>query len=284
VRHQPGELRSLMGLGLAELRADPTLAPALTGGARSLVLAGMSSMLFGRCDFDVVGRGRWLVLGIDDDEDFHLVASGDWTRDDVERGLMTGREGEPRRVAAPAAHGDLVAEPVTLVPLDGEDSRRFQPVGWIDERTFVTTTRADVDADEMMARVIGEPLERPSALDRQVAALDREATAWLAASREAFDDAVESDPLRGAALSARVALTSAGADFSVVMAYAEVASATTAHAFIEQQVETIAGKGLLEMALPGLVIARDERVVRIAGPIPTSLLVTLRDQVIQAMP
>jgi hypothetical protein len=282
-RHHADDLRSVMGVALAELRADPQLGQAVGQGSRSLVLAGMSTILVGSCDFDLAGRGRWLILGIDEHDDFDLIARGDWTREDIEACLMTKRTGEARRVPPPAGLADLGDRPITLIPLDGPDGYRTQAVGWLDEHTFVTSTRDDADVDYIAARLVGEPPARPSATTRAVAGLDREATLWLASDRAGFDDVVETAELKGAELTGRLALTSAGADFAIALTYADVAKATAAHDYVDRQLASLASGGMLAMALPGLVVERKGSAVSITGGIPTGLLGSLRDQVMKAM-
>jgi hypothetical protein len=106
----------------------------------------------------------------------------------------------------------------------------------------------------------------------------------MASNREGYDDVVETDEVRGAALTARVELTDDGADFSFLLAYEDVAAATTAHAYLEKQLASIANGGLLAVALPGLVCERKGKVVRIAGQAPAGLLASLKDHLLKALP
>ena len=284
VGHHADDLRSVMGMAMAELRGDPVLGPAVTAGARSLVMSSMAAMLIGRCDFDLAGRARWLSLGIDAGGDFDLIARGDWTRDDIEQCLMTGRQGAPRRIAGPAGHADLGDAPITLVPRGDDADGDQQAIGWLDDHTFISTTRDDADADWIAARLIGAPPARPSAVTAAVAALDRRATLWLASDRAGFDDVIEASELRGAELTARIALATDGARFAFVLTYVDVAAATTAHTYVDRQLAALGSGGMLAVVLPGLVVERKAAAVRVAGTVPATMLPSLRDQVIKAMP
>ncbi|HVV85052.1 MAG TPA: hypothetical protein VHE35_18435, partial [Kofleriaceae bacterium] len=283
-RHVAGDLRSVIGVSLAELRADAALGPAVTAGSHSLIMGTVSSMLVGRCDFDLAGRARWLILGVDSGSDFDLIARGDWTRDDIERCLMQGREGEAKRIAASGASADLGDEPLTQIPLDGADSHRFQTVGWLDDHTFVTSTRAGADADYITERLVGAREAQPSALTAALTGLDRRSTMWLASTREGFDDVVEQPALRGAAMTAHFSLTDQGGEFGVVLAYDDVAAANGAHDYLDRQLAAMADGGLLGAALPGLAIERKGTSVQIGASVPRAFLAPLRDQLVKAMP
>ncbi len=278
-RHAADDLQSVAGVAFAEVRADATLGSVVTAGTHSLVFSSISAMLVGHCDLDLAGRARWLVLGVGADGDFDLIAKGAWTREDIERCLMSGRKGESRRVAAGGTD-----DAITLVPLDGPDGHRWQPIGWLDDETFITTTRTGADADFIAARLAAAPLAHPSALTRAVDHLDRQATVWVATNRAGFDGAIENPALRGAELTARMALTDDNADFAVALTYADLTRATAAHDFVDRQLAALAGGGMLSIALPGLAVTRTGPVVHVVGEIPPALLGSLRDQLLKSMP
>jgi hypothetical protein len=236
-------------------------------------------MALGACRFDLLGRARWLVLGITPDGDFDLTARGEWTRDEIERCLMTDRKGELRRVAAA---GITDGEPITLVPIDG-DGRRLQPVGWIDDHTFIATTRGGVDAGFIAARLTKAHAARGPSIATGLAAIDRRATAWLVSTRAGFDEVVETPVVRGAEMSARLDLVADGADFAFALRYPDDRAATAAHQFIDREVTTLLGDGMLGLALPGFAVERDGAVVAIGGRLPAALMGSVREQLDKAM-
>jgi hypothetical protein len=204
---------------------------------------------------------------------YDLIASGTWTRADLEACFMTGRNGKASRRAVPGRAG----EPITVVPTGDDSADLFL---WFDDHTFYATTRP-ADAKFLAERL--RPRAKPSVLDQIGTRIDRHATGWIAARREAMDGAVENADLR-ADFTARLELDVEGLAVAAAFYQPDDAAAERTQRAMAAQLATITDQPLMKLAFPELATERDGTTVRVRGRLPAGLLDKLKEQLLAAMP
>jgi hypothetical protein len=156
------------GVHIADVQQDATLAPLIEMFGKStpgVMLRAEANLA--ACSFDIRGRADWvLVGGPADDAAIDVVASGRWTRDEVDECL---------RIAVAADTRERSGDRITL--LRGPHGDRT--VGWLDERTFLLSSRKDADATWMTARLDDTTLPTGK-LGPMLGELDLKAELWFA--------------------------------------------------------------------------------------------------------
>jgi hypothetical protein len=245
-RFFPSDTRAVIGVVVDELRAHPDTAPMIMAAARDPRIVAL--LHTDGCELDFGGTVDWVALGatglaID------VVVSGRWTRDEIETclGGMRGSDIERSRIGA-----------VPLTRLHGALGDRW--LAWIDDRTFMTTTRNDAGGAWLAARVAATT-GPGGAVGGLIAAIDRDATIWLAvdAGTLADTDVAKDIPLGDAY--GRAVLGDGFAARATVR-YASAAAATKAAAAINARFdEAVGGPGMREQMGLFTTAAADKDVV-----------------------
>jgi predicted Ser/Thr protein kinase len=135
------------GVHLADLQRDSTLSPLieLFGKSTPGVMLRAEANL-GACQFDIRGHTDWVIVGGPaDDTAVDVIASGRWTRAEVEDCL---------RVAVAADTAEASGDRITIL----KGPRGDRTVGWLDERTFLLSSRDGADAAWMTERLDDQTL------------------------------------------------------------------------------------------------------------------------------
>ena len=276
--HHAPDASAVVTVSLAELRASDELAPVLTRAHESTLLDQLTSLFVGQCPIDLAGRGDWVSLAVVNTEGesaaaYDLIASGAWTRAELERCLMTGRSGEVTRKGAPGVDG----EPLSVIPTGTKDT---DVIAWLDDHTFFATTRAP-DPAFLAARLRGTG--KPGPLQQIGSRFDRRATGWAVSRREALETAVE-DPALRADFTARLELDDDGVEVAGVFYLPDARRADAAERALRTQLDALFDTPLLKLALPDVAIERDGTAVRARGRLPLDLVAKLKDVLVEAMP
>ncbi len=211
VEHLPDDTMFAFGVLLAELRADDQL-----DGLIDAAIASPSAQVLilqadlGACSLDLRGKLDWLVMGGPaEDSAVDLIASGQWTRAELEDCLRVAVDG-------------------TGVTTDGAISRIEGPkprsIGWLDERTFYVSSRQDAGAEWLAARIAdrGAP---GGALGTLLPDVDLQSTLWLAGDERGRKVGLGTDEMTGLWGSARTGSSSIAASIRIRYRTAKLAEA-----------------------------------------------------------
>jgi serine/threonine-protein kinase len=166
--HFPDDELFAFGVRMTELQADTTLRPIIDMFAKStpgIILRAGADLE--KCSFDMRGRTDWLVLGGPKDETaIDVIVSGRWTRAEVEDCLKT------------AVSADTVlteGDRVTIL----RGPRGDRSIGWLDERTFLLSSRPSANAAWMSER-LGDTTPPAGKLAPLIAELELGSVLWFA--------------------------------------------------------------------------------------------------------
>jgi serine/threonine protein kinase len=166
--HLPDDELFALGVQIAELDRDADLRPVidLFGTSRPGLLLRAETNL-GACQLDLRATTDWVVIaGPADDAVVDLLAAGRWSRAEVEACVV-------------AAVGADAAVPISATVSRFEGSLGARTVGWIDDRTFLISSRADADAAWMEAR-LADTTPPAGALGGAIGQIDAGALIWVA--------------------------------------------------------------------------------------------------------
>jgi len=277
--HHAPDATAIATISLAELRANDALGPVLTRAHGSALFDQLTSLFVGTCELDLAGRGNWVSLGVLHGNgktvaQYDLIASGSWTRTELETCFMTGRNGTLARRNVKGGQGDAISAVPTGL------AEHPDLILWLDEHTFYASTRPG-DAAFLAERAALRT--NPSPLDRIGSRIDRHATGWIVARREAMASAVEDVALR-ADFAARLELGDDGLAAAAALYQTDDAAAEKTRVALAKQLAAVTDSPLLRLAIPELAVERDGTTVRLRARLPSGLLEKLREQLIEAMP
>ncbi len=274
-RHAP-DVETLIGLAVAEVRHAPELAKVFARVRAQPLLRATLTAMIGRCELPFGDRVDWLSLAVVGPFGaYDLIASGDWTRTEIEACV-----GEGAGTVEAAGDGAL-----SVVSLAGG---RTRVIGWLDDRTFIVSTRADADVGFMGARLGKAP--RATRVLELAHGIDRRATLWLVATRKGLEAAVESPVLRQADLTARVALAEADDDgapmvgFQVATYFADEATAQAGQRELDGHLAELTAHPAFDLVMPAWTVRRDGTMVRLHGMVPTGLVAKLQRSIVELLP
>lgn len=277
MRHHAPDIQGVLTIAMAEVRRTPELVKVYAALREQPMVPGIVEHLIGECDDLVFGdRADWISLGlVDDVVIFDMIASGDWTRDEIEACVV----GETGKLARAGRDGALSVITGGAPPGD-------RVLGWLDDRTFFVSGRADADA-----AFVGKRLRRAELQSTRVhelaEGLDRRASIWLVAGRQSLDRVTMAPDMKGADLTARLALADVdpegevGAGFQLAFYYPDEPAARAGYDAMEGDVSEIMDHPLFEVAMPTWTFRRDGTMVRIHGLIPDSLLDKLQGVLVE---
>ncbi|MBK9032735.1 MAG: serine/threonine protein kinase [Myxococcales bacterium] len=276
--HHSPEASAVVGVMIAEVRASAELAPVLARAGESAALTQMRMLFVGTCELDLSARGDWLSLALIERpgallNEWELIVRGSWTRAELEPCLGKGRPGTIARMAAPGLDG----QPITAIPTDAAP----QLVGWLDDHTFIATTR-EVDAAALAPR-LRPRTTAPSAIDEIGSRIDRQASAWLLGTKAAVAKNIDTADL-AADFSARLELGDDGLAAAVALYQTDRKRADKTQAAAEELLGKFKEDALLRLAIPELAIERDGATVRMRGRLPVGLLEKLGLELAAALP
>jgi serine/threonine protein kinase len=244
-RLHPADSRFVAGLRFRQLLRAPGFGPLVAKQRNNPDLAILSAVS-AMCELDPFEHLDWVTVGMapGDDEALDAVLSGDWDRETIESclrgaGMLAGDSGEGAltRLALGDGGGWL---------------------GWVDDRTFLFTTREGVDAAWMEARLAGER----SVLDERTSAalfkaVDRSATVWFIGDPGALldDETFEGMPPPTAIYGA-VALA-ADIRLEVGLRYPDTRSAVAVEAMIRKELDEVLSDPAARAMLGDIAAARD---------------------------
>ncbi len=275
-RHAP-DIEGVLGLAIAEVRHAPELAQLFAGVRTQPMLRAMLDALLGSCELPFGDRAAWMSIAIlSQAGTYDLIASGEWTRDEIDA-CVGGEGGAVQRAGA---GGKL-----SVVTQAGGSVR---VVGWIDERTFVVSTRADADQRFIAAR-LGRP-PKPTRVLELADGIDRRATAWLVATRQSLQRATDSPTLRQADLTARLTLAEVDDDgkatvgFQVATYFTDETTARAGLTELESQLSELTDYPGFDLVMPKWSVRRDGTMVRVDGMVPADLVAKLQQTVVGLLP
>jgi hypothetical protein len=166
--HLPDDELFAFGVRLAQLDADSTLKPLVELFAKStpgIVLRAGADL--DKCNFDIRGSADWVILGgPENDTAIDLIASGRWSRLQIEDCLKT---------AFVADTVEAFGDRVTLL----RGPRGERAIGWLDEHTFILSSRAEADGPWMITR-LEDDTPPAGKLGPLISQLDMDAVGWFA--------------------------------------------------------------------------------------------------------
>jgi hypothetical protein len=165
----PEDTRFMLGLRWRVLRQDPLFASLFDEVENQLSFLPLR-LLESQCQIDLVDDMDWIVLGGGRDEEVALVASGTWTREQVE-GCLSAVKGEGT-VRRDGAITELV-----------DDSGGFVfGLAWVGDAAFAMSTSDEATREWLDARL--EPAAASESLALYQAQELAPAQAWLLSSRD----------------------------------------------------------------------------------------------------
>lgn len=228
--HHPGATEFLVRVDVAAL-SDSALAP-LLGALTTQPDLAMVGAFAAECDIDPGEDISWISLGLaaQGSDEFDLAMAGNWTRDDIERCFQ--------RISDMAGGG--------TVSRQDQLTRVTDPTGdswlaWIDERTFLFSTREQADEAWMTARLEGRDSVVDGPLGPLVADLDQGATVWFAGDPGgSLDGQLDPGAAKPQAIFGDVRVAE---DLRLVIGlrYASEAEAARALTSLQKQVDELAG-------------------------------------------
>jgi serine/threonine protein kinase len=250
--HHPAATAFLARVDVAAL-GDSALGPVLGMLSTQSEFALMASFA-DTCNIDLDDDIHWISLGLAERgvDDFDLAMAGDWSRDDI--------EGCFQKVSAIAGGGAITRhDRLTHIAEKNGDTW----LGWIDERTFLFSTRQDADRAWMSARLEGRDSVLDGAIGTLLGDLDRSATVWFAGDPgEALDDQLDGSAARPRAVFGDVAVAR-DMRLAFGLRYASEAEATTALASVQAQVDELAGDPAARALIGDIEVGRDGNDVRL---------------------
>ncbi|MCE9571880.1 MAG: serine/threonine protein kinase [Deltaproteobacteria bacterium] len=226
VRVFASDTHAIIGLVVDELRQHPDTAPMIAAATRDPRFTALLHV--DGCELDFGTAVDWLAIGTSA-RSADLVVSGRWSRDQIEACL-----GGARGSAIERSRG---AGGVQLTRLHGALGDRW--LAWLDDRTFMTSTRDNADGAWLAARVAATagPGGRVGELAKEV---DRDATLWMAVDRETLEDTelAKTVPMGDAF---GHAVLGEGVKAAITVRYADVAAATKAAAAMTTQFDDMVG-------------------------------------------
>ncbi len=222
----PSDTQAIIGLVVDELRQHPDTAPMIAAATRDPRFAALLSVV--GCDLDFGMTVDWLAIGTSA-RAADLVVSGRWTRDQIEACLGGARGSEIERSRG--------AGGVPLSRLHGALGDRW--LAWLDDRTFMTSTRDDADGAWLAARAVATtgPGGRVGEL---AAGVEHDATLWMAVDQAtlANTDLAKVVPMGDAS---GYAVLGDGVAATATVHYADAAAATQAAAAMNAQFDAMVG-------------------------------------------
>ena len=278
LRHHSPKATVVVGLSLAEIRASEAMRPALDTADASAALTQMRMLFVGACELELSARGQWMTLALVERPgtvlpSWELIASGDWTRDELEPCLGKGRPGKVSRRGAPGLDG----EPITVVPTDGLPVL----VGWLDDHTFIVNSDL-VGVDEIAPR-LAVRAGKPSPLDEIGSRIDRATSAWIIGTAAAVKNAVDT-PALATDFTMRLELDAQGLTGALALYTPDRKRADAAAVAAQALLDQLKENRLLAIAIPALALERDGTTVRLRGQLPADLLSKFGKELASALP
>jgi hypothetical protein len=276
-RHSP-DIEGLLGVAIAEVRRSPELSQAFAGVRAQPLLRGALDSMIGECDLPFGDRAQWMSMAIVGGlGTYDLIASGEWTREEIEE-CMGGDDGSVKRGGE---DGQL-----SLVRRAGSSTTRV--IGWIDDDTFVVSTRPGADQGFIAAR-LGRPPKATRVMEL-ADGIDRRATFWLVATRKSLERATTSETLRQADLTARLTLgeTDENGDpamgFQVATYFPTEALAADGLGELKGQLAELTEHPAFDLVMPKWSVLRNGTMVNVNGMVPNELLAKLQRTLVDLLP
>ncbi len=275
-RHSP-DVEAMIGVSVAELRRAPELSEVFARVRVQPMLRGALDTMIGECELPFGDRASWLSLAVVGGlGTFDLVASGTWTREEIE-GCVAGDDGTVKRAGNDGA--------LSVVRSSAGTTR---VVGWIDEHTFVISTRPGADQAFISAR-LGRPPRATRVLEL-AGGIDRRASLWLVATSESLGRAVESATMKRADITARLALGEVDEDgdgavgFQVATYFPDEETARAGEAELKGHLSELTEHPAFDLVMPKWSVRRDGTMVNIHGMVPDELVTKLQRTVLDLLP
>ena len=275
-RHAP-DIEGLLGVAVAEVRRRPELAIAFATLRAQPMLRGAVEGMIGTCDLPFGDQAAWLSMSIVGALGaYDLIASGTWTRAEIEA-CVAGEGGKVVRA------GD--DDTLSLVTPSGGAVR---VIGWIDEHTFVASTRSDADRKFIAARLARPP--KSTRVLELADGIDRRASLWLVATSASLGRAVESPVLRRADLTARLSMGELDEDgepamgFQIATYFPDEVAARAGLDEITRSLSELTDHVAFDLVMPKWTVRRDGTMVQIHGMVPDGLTAKLQRTMVDLLP
>ncbi|MBZ0238174.1 MAG: hypothetical protein K8M05_38040, partial [Deltaproteobacteria bacterium] len=255
----------------------PELSQAFAAVRKQPLLRGALEGMIGDCDLPFGDRASWLSMAIVGGfGTYDLVASGTWTRDEIE-GCVAGDDGTVKRAGKDGALS-LVRSPAGTTRV----------VGWLDEHTFVMSTRPGADQAFITAR-LGRP-PRPTRVMELAGGIDRRASLWLVATRQSLARAVDSETMKQADITARISLGEVDEDgdgalaFQVATYFPDEDAAKAGEAELKGQLSELTEHPAFDLVMPEWTVLRHGTMVDLKGMVPDELVAKLQRDLVDLLP
>jgi hypothetical protein len=276
-RHSP-DVEGMIGLAVSEIRHAPELHDAFQGVRRQPMIVAALDSLIGECDLPFGDRVEWFSLGIVSGfGTYDLIASGAWTRDEIEQ-CAGGDDGKVTRGGKDGA--------LSIVKRDGGTTTRV--IGWLDARTFVVSNRSGIDESFIAARLARPP--KPTRVMDLAEGIDRRSSLWLVATSKSLERTSVTGPMSKADLTARLSLGDLDEDgnpamgFQVATYFPDEDSAKAGLTELQSQLSELIDHPAFDLVMPKWSVRRDGTMVNIHGMIPNELLAKLQKTMVDLLP
>jgi predicted Ser/Thr protein kinase len=251
--------QAVVGLVVDELRQNRDLSALILAAPNTGLLT--AYLHISGCDLDFLRDTDWIAVGVArGGKATDAIVSGRWSRDAIEACLGGARRSDILHVKGPGG--------AVLTRLHGGQGDRW--LAWIDERTFVISTRADAGKAWMAARV--NRTDGPGGVAGKLAAgLDLDATGWVVADADSMRTSELSPDIPPADLSARAVLTG-GLDVELRFGYPTEAQATQVAAVIDKKADELVGGPAMRKMLGNIQVEREGTDVVARGSLSAELL------------
>jgi hypothetical protein len=273
-RHLPADSAFVFGLAFREAREDAAIGKVVQAALDNSPYLAELRLLGTACQIDITGSLDWLAVGLlpppvgkgrprpaapptPSDDQLDVVASGSWSRDRVEQCILRvaggpdqlaiDRDGAVTRIGAPVTAADPPAGERRATKLTARIPDRW--LGWIDDHTFLMSTRPTADAAWIRARLAGDASAAvgTAGIAPQLASVDRRSALWFAGDGEQIlgEPLIDGAP-RARALFGRIDLGSE-LRFDVTLRYATGGDAGKVKLLMDQRLADLAAGQDLSM-------------------------------------
>jgi eukaryotic-like serine/threonine-protein kinase len=279
-RHLPADSAFVFGLAFRDAREDAAIGKVVQSALDNSPYLNELRLLGTACQIDITDSIDWLAVGLlpppapkrgrppvakvgPGNDQLDIIAAGTWSRDRVEQcilriaggpdKLVVDRDGPVTRIGAPRAPAEIPAE-ATASGRAKPPARAKRPaeipakipdrwLGWIDDRTFLMSTRPTADAAWIRARLAGDSdsaAAGTTGIAPQLAAVDRRSALWFAGDGEQIlgEPLIAGAP-RARALFGRIDLGSE-LRFDITLRYAADGDAGKVKALLDQRLAELA--------------------------------------------
>jgi len=225
IAHFAHDTQAVIGISVDDLRQDADLSTMIFDNAKAKQLGALLDLE--GCDIDFARTTDWVAIGMTEGtKSADAIISGRWTRDAIEACLGGVRRAEIQH---------LEIEGAQLTRLHGDGTDRW--LGWLDDHTFLITTREGESGAWMSGRV--RATDGPGGVVAELATqLDDKSALWAVADAKAIaGNALLTIPPGHVIAKATLG---DGVDLRVRVRYPDAAQAHHAHELIDQQLDAAA--------------------------------------------